>query len=114
MKNNSVNNQPRQFETIAGVSDQSSQYVQMKNLIVSRIHNLLSDNGFDLVDYPVLEPTELYVRKSGGGISDRLYSFTDPGGNEVSLRPEFTSSVIRSYLNEFRKLDKIILSLIHI
>ena len=33
MKNNSVNNQPRQFETIAGVSDQSSQYVQMKNLI---------------------------------------------------------------------------------
>ena len=108
MKNNSVNNQPRQFETIAGVSDQSSQYVQMKNLIVSRIHNLLSDNGFDLVDYPVLEPTELYVRKSGGGISDRLYSFTDPGGNEVSLRPEFTSSVIRSYLNEFGKLDKII------
>ena len=79
MKNNSVNNQPRQFETIAGVSDQSSQYVQMKNLIVSRIHNLLSDNGFDLVDYPVLEPTELYVRKSGGGISDRLYSFTDLG-----------------------------------
>lgn len=108
MKNNRANNQPRQFETIAGVSDQSSQYVQMKNVFVARTHNLLRDNGFDLVDYPVLEPTELYVRKSGGGISDRLYSFTDPGGNEVSLRPEFTSSVIRSYLNEFGKLDKIV------
>ena len=33
-------------------------------------------------------------------IRDRLYSFVEPGGMNVSLRPEFTSSVIRSYISD--------------
>ena len=30
----------------------------------------------------------------------QMYSFTDPGGNPVSLRPEFTSSIVRWFLGE--------------
>ena len=50
-----------------------------------------------MLDTPLLEQTELFVRKSGGELTTQLYSFVDPGGNRVSLRPEFTSSVIRHY-----------------
>ena len=46
--------------------------------------------GYEMIDTPLLEETELFVRKSGGELTSRLYSFTDPGGNRVSLRPEFT------------------------
>jgi histidyl-tRNA synthetase len=58
--------------------------------------------GYDMLDTPLLEQTELFVRKSGGELTTQLYSFVDPGGNRVSLRPEFTSSVIRHYAEQGR------------
>jgi len=51
--------------------------------------------GYRQLDTPLLEQTELFLRKSGGELASRLYSFADPGGYPVSLRPEFTAPVIR-------------------
>ncbi len=65
-----------------------------------RIARHLEGNGFDYVSTPLIERTELFVRKSGGELTSKLYSFTDPGGNRVSLRPEFTSSVIRRFVED--------------
>ena len=55
---------------------------------------------YQAIDTPVLEETELFVRKSGGELTSQLYTFVDPGGRRVSLRPEFTSSVIRHFIEE--------------
>ena len=60
----------------------------------------LGRKGYEPVDTPLLEPTELFVRKSGGELTSRMYTFVDPGGRRVSLRPEFTSSVIRHFVQE--------------
>ncbi len=60
--------------------------------------SLFSSHGYTLVDTPILEPAELFVRKGGGELAARMHSFTDPGGNWLSLRPEFTSSIVRSCL----------------
>ena len=60
----------------------------------------LRRSGYESVDTPLLEPTELFVRKSGGELTSRMYTFVDPGGRRVSLRPEFTSSVIRHFVQE--------------
>lgn len=51
--------------------------------------------GFQEYDAPVLEPLELYTTKSGDEIEGQLFSFTDKGGREVSLRPEMTPTVCR-------------------
>ncbi len=51
--------------------------------------------GFQEYDGPVLEPLELYTRKSGEEIEAQLFSFTDKGGREVALRPEMTPTVCR-------------------
>lgn len=63
-----------------------------------RMVEVLTRGGFRRLDTPVIEPTDLFVRKSGGEISSSLYSFQDPGGMSVSLRPEFTPSIIRWYI----------------
>ena len=63
-----------------------------------RMTEILSRGDFKRLDTPVLEPTDLFVRKSGGEVSSSLYSFQDPGGMSVSLRPEFTPSIIRWYI----------------
>ena len=62
------------------------------------------NSGYEVIETPLLEETELFVRKSGGELTNRLYTFTDPGGHRVSLRPEFTSSVIRRFIQEQNSL----------
>jgi histidyl-tRNA synthetase len=51
--------------------------------------------GFEEYDGPPLESLELYTAKSGEEIVGQLYSFTDKGGREVSLRPEMTPTLAR-------------------
>ena len=68
------------------------------------LQNHLSTWGYVPVDTPMLEETELYLKKSGSEVITRLYSLTDPGGRQLSLRPEFTASVIKNYIGE-RSID---------
>ncbi|MBI2867407.1 MAG: ATP phosphoribosyltransferase regulatory subunit [Chloroflexi bacterium] len=58
--------------------------------------------GYRRIETPVLERTELYLKKSGTALTSQLYTFTDQGGHKVSLRPEFTASVLRLYLQQRR------------
>ena len=68
--------------------------------IADDLSSHLRARGYEPVDTPLLEPAELFVRKSGGELTSRMYTFVDPGGRRVSLRPEFTSSVIRHFVQE--------------
>src|ERR1700741_5687057 len=62
--------------------------------------------GFIEWDGPVLEPTELYKKKSGTEIVDQLFNFTDKGEREVAMRPELTPTlarVVAAHEREFKK-----------
>ena len=62
--------------------------------------------GFEEYDGPPLEPLELYTRKSGEEIVEQLYSFTDKGGREVTLRPEMTPTLARMVAQHAARLKK--------
>ena len=64
------------------------------------LQSFLSLYGYRTVDTPVVEPTDIFLRKSGGELASQMYTFVEPGGHQVSLRPEFTSQVIRLFLQE--------------
>ncbi len=53
------------------------------------------------VDLPILENTELYLRKSGEDIAARLYEFQFKS-RRIALRPELTASVIRAYVERLQ------------
>jgi histidyl-tRNA synthetase len=57
-------------------------------------------------DGPVLEPTDLYKKKSGVEIVDQLFNFTDKGEREVSLRPELTPTLARVVAVHDREFKK--------
>jgi histidyl-tRNA synthetase len=62
--------------------------------------------GFVEWDGPVLEPTELYQKKSGPEIVTQLFNFTDKGDRAVALRPELTPTlarVVAAHERGFRK-----------
>lgn len=57
--------------------------------------------GFSPLDTPVLEKEEVFVSALGEGtdvIDKEMYTFRTKGGERVAVRPEFTASVMRSYL----------------
>ena len=85
---------------LTGTRDLSGDDLALAESLQSVMSSALSAAGYDRIETPVLERADLFVRKSGGEINSSLYSFTDPGGLKVSLRPEFTSSVIRNLIED--------------
>jgi histidyl-tRNA synthetase len=83
---------------LQGMNDLSEDAWRKKLDLQERLCQLLGGYGYRQIETSVLEPTELFMRKSGGELASQLYSFTDAGSNSVSLRPEFTSPIMRHYL----------------
>ena len=90
----------QRIDILPGMCDSAGEAIERLRQTAKSIGVFLQDRQYTLIDTPVLEETELFVRKSGGEMTSRLYSFSDPGGRRVSLRPEFTPSVIRHFLQE--------------
>lgn len=82
-----------------GMRDLNAQAYERSERALGVLRAHMSAQGYQPIDTPLLEETELFVRKAGGELTGRLYNFTDPGGTSVSLRPEFTSSVIRHFID---------------
>jgi len=77
-----------------------------RNYIFAKWREVARRYGFVEWDGPVLEPTELYKKKSGDEIVGQLFNFTDKGEREVALRPELTPTlarVIATHEREFKK-----------
>ncbi|MBE6871985.1 MAG: histidine--tRNA ligase [Ruminococcaceae bacterium] len=57
--------------------------------------------GYSEIRFPTFEHTELFERGVGDTtdvVQKEMYTFNDKGGRSISLRPEGTASVARSYL----------------
>lgn len=57
--------------------------------------------GYERIDSPAFEDTRLFARSVGEGtdiVEKEMYTFTDKGGNQLTLRPEGTAPVCRAYL----------------
>jgi histidyl-tRNA synthetase len=58
--------------------------------------------GFAEISTPIFEFTEVFARPIGEHtdiVSKEMYTFTDRGGEEVTLRPENTAGVVRAVLS---------------
>jgi histidyl-tRNA synthetase len=67
----------------------------------ARARRLAELGGFERIDVPIFEATELFARGVGEGtdiVDKEMYSFADKGGHEITLRPDFTSGLVRAYI----------------
>lgn len=58
--------------------------------------------GFSEVSTPIFEFTEVFSRTLGDTsdiVTKEMYSFTDRGGDNITLRPEFTAGIARSFIS---------------
>ena len=71
----------------------------IKQSLDQKLSELFSSFGYKHITLPVLGPTELFLRKSGGEMAAQIYDFADVSGNQICLRPEFTAPIMRHYLD---------------
>jgi histidyl-tRNA synthetase len=77
-----------------------------RNHVFARWREVARRYGFMEWEGPVLEPTDLYRKKSGPEIVEQLFNFKDKGEREVALRPELTPTlarVVAAHEREFKK-----------
>ncbi len=94
------------MQPLPGFRDFLPQDCAIRNYIFGQWREVARRYGFLEWDGPVLEPTELYRKKSGDEIVGQLFNFTDKGDREVALRPELTPTlarVVAAHEREFKK-----------
>jgi ATP phosphoribosyltransferase regulatory subunit len=62
------------------------------------ILGIFAQRSYSRVEPPILQPAELFLDRSGEEIRRRTFVLTDPGGQELCLRPELTIPVCRMHL----------------
>ena len=85
---------------MSGAGEQSLSRQRSAAGVRARLARFMERRGYAEVSTPIIEPTDLFLKKSGGELAAQMYSFTDPSGRPVSLRPEFTSSVALAFAEE--------------
>ena len=58
--------------------------------------------GYRQVETPILQPSDPFINRMGAEMQRRLYRFTDPGGEELCLRPDLTIPTVLDYVRAGR------------
>lgn len=88
-------NAPRGTNDILPPETLKWQYIEKKT------HEIFSNYNYQEIRTPIFEYTELFQRGIGEVtdiVEKEMYTFEDKGGRSITLRPEGTASVIRSFL----------------
>jgi histidyl-tRNA synthetase len=90
-------------DTLGSMSDRYIYFIENTTKIVKKY-------GFEFIETPIVEESTLFQRSVGvsSDIAQKeMYQFIDKGDNSVSLRPEGTAGVVRSFVqNRFDRIDK--------
>ncbi|MEW6606082.1 MAG: histidine--tRNA ligase [bacterium] len=74
------------------------QYEEIRN----KIKAFFESFGYSCIEVPIVEYTDLHLKKSGQEIISKMYTFKDYGNRSVCLRPEITASVVRAFINNLQ------------
>src|SRR3990167_9523474 len=89
------------LQNLTGMRDilpEDQVYLKIINKAVESITNYYS---FKRIDTPILEQAEVFAKGTGATtdiVEKEMHTFRTKGGDMVALRPEFTSGIVRSYI----------------
>ena len=90
-----------EFRTIKGTHDLLPDELFIWRGVENSIHTSMQQNGYCEIRTPVFENTDLFVRGIGSDtdiVNKEMYTWTDQGGNNLTLKPELTAPVARAYI----------------
>jgi len=98
-----VNNSDNKVLRLNNFEDFGPSRLRLLKHIENNCLEYLINSGYSNVDPPILESADLFLKKSLGSTSSSTYTFTDLENQLVSMRPDFTASVIRLIFDNLKK-----------
>lgn len=89
------------YQKVKGTNDFYGESASKYRFIQNTITDVIKNYGYEEIITPIFENTELFVRGVGDEtdiVSKEMYTFLDKGNRSITLRPEGTASVVRSFL----------------
>jgi histidyl-tRNA synthetase len=90
-------------QKVRGTQDIMGEAADRFHKVVDAFDRVRRLYGFQHVEVPVFEATEVFARTLGETtdvVSKEMYTFEDRGGDSLTLRPEFTAGICRAYISE--------------
>ncbi len=89
------------IRSVKGVHDILPDQSWQWRKIETALHNFMQKYGYQEIRTPAFEKTKLFSRSIGEEtdiVSKEMYSWTDQGGEDLTLKPELTAPVARAYI----------------
>lgn len=83
------------YQPLPGFRDFAPREYALRAYLFNAWRTVAHRYGFVEWEAPTVEPTELYLKKSGGELPTQLFRFKDQGDRDISMRPELTASLGR-------------------
>ena len=90
-----------QLERLRGMADVGPTALVTREAVRATLLGRMEQHGYRQVDTPLIEPTELFLRKSGGERIAQMYAFRYRE-RDIALRPEHTASILRMYVDSLQ------------
>ncbi len=84
-----------------GTFDVLGEQAAARTALETRARTILEGAGYERIETPVFEATELFARGVGAStdiVRKEMFTFEDAGGRSLTLRPEGTAPVCRAYV----------------
>ncbi|KAA0002140.1 MAG: histidine--tRNA ligase [Thermoplasmata archaeon] len=89
-----------------GTRDFSPEEMERRRLIEKKMREVFKKYGYEEIATPTFEHLDLFTLKSGEGIIEETYAFSDKSGRMLALRPELTAPVMRFYVEKLQMRAK--------
>ena len=93
----------RILQPVRGTQDLLPEAARRHRRITETAREVAALYGFGEIATPIFEFTEVFARPIGETsdiVSKEMYSFVDRGGDEITLRPEYTAGLVRAVLSD--------------
>ncbi len=93
---------PPKFQPVRGTKDLIFEEAEKFTHIVKTAQEIAYSYGYKDIYTPIFEFTEVFTRTLGETsdvVHKEMYSFTDRGGDSITLRPEFTAGIARAFIS---------------
>jgi len=93
----------RALQPVRGTQDLLPEMARRHRLIIETARALAELYGFAEIQTPIFEFTEVFARPIGETsdiVAKEMYTFSDRGGEEITLRPEATAGIVRAVLSD--------------
>jgi histidyl-tRNA synthetase len=90
------------IQRVTGMLDVLPEDSRYWDWIINTATDLSNRYGFQRLDIPILENTDLFARGMGTAsdvfVQKEMYTIEEPDGSSITMRPEFTAGVMRAYV----------------